>query len=280
MTWTFSSDVEEFVRNAGHLLADDPVAHTIALSVISQVRAGVNTDTVFAWWTDDLGTVTGAASQTPPYPVLVDVLPAEAYESLISGMVGARGEFTGVNGPLGIAVPLAAIAAERTASVASIMHATRLFRLTELTKPERWPDGSARAATVADEDLVTDWFIEFGEETHGWLGTDPRGQVRHRTEVGGLVLWCDKTGRPVSVAGSTLPSWGASRVGPVYTPPEFRRQGYAGAVTWAITDMLVKQELQVVLFTDLSNPTSNALYPRLGYQPVGDRVVFTFAPRG
>jgi RimJ/RimL family protein N-acetyltransferase len=34
----------------------------------------------------------------------------------------------------------------------------------------------------------------------------------------------------------------------------------------------------VVLYTDLANPTSNALYQRLGYRPVEDRVVFSFEP--
>jgi hypothetical protein len=33
---------------------------------------------------------------------------------------------------------------------------------------------------------------------------------------------------------------------------------------------------EVVLYTDLANPTSNALYQRLGYRPVEDRVVFSF----
>ena len=36
----------------------------------------------------------------------------------------------------------------------------------------------------------------------------------------------------------------------------------------------------MVLYTDLANPTSNALYQRLGYRPVEDRVVLSFtAPR-
>jgi predicted GNAT family acetyltransferase len=34
----------------------------------------------------------------------------------------------------------------------------------------------------------------------------------------------------------------------------------------------------VVLYTDLANPTSNALYQRLGYRPVEDRVVLSFTP--
>jgi predicted GNAT family acetyltransferase len=36
----------------------------------------------------------------------------------------------------------------------------------------------------------------------------------------------------------------------------------------------------VLLFTDLANPTSNALHPRLGYQPVGDHVWLMFGPPG
>ena len=32
----------------------------------------------------------------------------------------------------------------------------------------------------------------------------------------------------------------------------------------------------VVLYTDLANPTSNALYRRIGYRPVEDRTVLAF----
>jgi predicted GNAT family acetyltransferase len=32
----------------------------------------------------------------------------------------------------------------------------------------------------------------------------------------------------------------------------------------------------VLLYTDLANPTSNALYQRIGYRPVEDRVMLSF----
>jgi predicted GNAT family acetyltransferase len=35
---------------------------------------------------------------------------------------------------------------------------------------------------------------------------------------------------------------------------------------------------EVVLFTDLANPTSNALYQRIGYRPLSDRLVLSFSP--
>jgi predicted GNAT family acetyltransferase len=71
---------------------------------------------------------------------------------------------------------------------------------------------------------------------------------------------------------------GVVRVAPVYTPAELRRHGYAGAVTAAVTRAALDAgATDVVLFTDVANPTSNALYRRLGYRPVEDRVVLSFA---
>ncbi|WP_017537743.1 GNAT family N-acetyltransferase [Nocardiopsis halophila] len=50
---------------------------------------------------------------------------------------------------------------------------------------------------------------------------------------------------------------GMVRIDPVYTPSRLRGRGYAGAQ-------------EVVLFTDPANPTSNALYQRLGYHRIAD----------
>ncbi len=66
--------------------------------------------------------------------------------------------------------------------------------------------------------------------------------------------------------------------GPVYTPPGLRRRGYAGALTVAVSRAALDAGAdEVVLFTDLANPTSNALYQRLGYRPVEDRIILSFA---
>jgi predicted GNAT family acetyltransferase len=66
---------------------------------------------------------------------------------------------------------------------------------------------------------------------------------------------------------------GVCRVGTVYTPPDRRQRGYGGAVTAAVSQQALEAgAAEVVLYTDLANPTSNALYQRLGYRPIGDRL--------
>jgi predicted GNAT family acetyltransferase len=48
-------------------------------------------------------------------------------------------------------------------------------------------------------------------------------------------------------------------------------------VTAAVTQSALDAGAEdVALFTDVANPTSNALYERLGYRPVEDRTVVEF----
>ena len=101
--------------------------------------------------------------------------------------------------------------------------------------------------------------------------------VRNRIENGLLWVWEDSTGAVVSLAGRNATAAGVARVAPVYTPPDNRRRGYGAAVTAACTSDAVRCGVQqVVLFTDLANPTSNAIYQRIGYRPVSDRAILRF----
>lgn len=100
-----------------------------------------------------------------------------------------------------------------------------------------------------------------------------------RLSYGGLTLW-ETADRPVSMAGVTRAVAGQARVGPVYTPSELRGRGFGGAVTAAVSQAAKDAGMaDVLLYTDLANPTSNALYQRLGYEPVSDSIQLLFLPR-
>jgi predicted GNAT family acetyltransferase len=96
--------------------------------------------------------------------------------------------------------------------------------------------------------------------------------VDDRIGYGGLTVW-EVDGVPVSMAGRTRPAAGMLRVGPVYTPVELRRRGYAAAVTAAVSRAAQDIADEVLLFTDMANPTSNSIYQRLGYRPIADRLL-------
>src|SRR4029077_6586526 len=89
-------------------------------------------------------------------------------------------------------------------------------------------------ATETDSDLVARWFEAFAREVGDPPGQDHSRAAAARLAYGGITVW-EVGGVPVSVAGQTRAVAGMVRLGPVYTPPELRGHGYAGAATAVVS---------------------------------------------
>ncbi|MDQ3529019.1 MAG: GNAT family N-acetyltransferase, partial [Actinomycetota bacterium] len=89
------------------------------------------------------------------------------------------------------------------------------------------------------------------------------------------LLWDD--GGPVSLAAAVGPTPNGIRIVSVYTPPPLRGRGYAGACVAELTARMLTRYRFCFLYADLANPTSNAIYQRLGYHPVGDAGTYAFS---
>lgn len=271
MSWQLTEDVEAYEAAVRPLLQLDPCRNTVALTVLANARAGMPavSPALYGWWRDRTGTVTGAFSHTPPHPLLLAVVPDQAVLPLAQALVGCNRNLPGAFGETSLAAQFAAVWARLTSQRAVIAHAERLYRLVALAAPPAVV-GRPRAAGSADAAVVAGWIRSFDEEA---VTTTPDLDtwVHDRIDAGLLTLWEVADGTPVSLAGLSRSFGGMVRVGPVYTPPEHRRRGYGAAVTAQVSQLALDAgRRHVVLFTDLANPTSNAVYQRLGYRPVND----------
>jgi predicted GNAT family acetyltransferase len=156
----------------------------------------------------------------------------------------------------------------------------------ERVEPPPKPPGATRVATGADRELALRWWVAFGEEVlhEGGPGRErAEKSVDHKlsSPTSGFLLWEDD-GEPVSLAGWGGPTPNGIRIGPVYTPPELRARGYATALTAELSQGLLDGRLFeggrrfCFLYTDLANPTSNAIYERIGYRRVADAAEVVF----
>jgi RimJ/RimL family protein N-acetyltransferase len=282
MSWTLTDDLDEYLAAAGGFLTSHPVQNTIQLSAAEKMRArGASafgeTAPLFGWWRSGTGEITATLLHTPPYPVLLTPLPGQAAGPLAKALAGRGRKLGGVNAPERDAAQFAAAWSRLTGASWQESRRSRLFRLGQLRPPAPHPGGAARVAAEADRALLESWLAAFAQDLGG-SPEQPADLVDDRLSYQGLTLW-EADGAAVSLAGRHRPAAGVVRVSPVYTPPERRRQGYAGAVTAAVSQAALDAGAEhVVLFTDLANPTSNALYQRLGYRPVEDSVVLRFGP--
>jgi RimJ/RimL family protein N-acetyltransferase len=278
MAWRLTDSADDFLDAAGEHLRADPVLHTVQLTVLETLRlsgpsAFGDSPPVFGWHESASGATDGAFLQTPPFPVLLATLPPGSARSLLDLLAAERRPPSAVNvAGQDEATVLTAWTAATGGSGTSRMR-SRLFRLGVLAPPDPCPPGAARLAGQGDRDLLVAWHAAFGSETGAAAPENAERTVADRLSHSGLMLW-EADGEPVAMAGRTREVAGVVRVSGVYTPPACRRRGYGGAVTTAVSQAALDARVAaVVLFTDVANPTSNALYQRLGYRPIGDRVV-------
>jgi len=174
----------------------------------------------------------------------------------------------GVVGPVDLAE---AFAVEWGAEIASVME-QRIYVLEAVVPPPPAP-GQMRAATIEDVGLVLDWFEQFHEHAMPMAPFDREGARKNlhaKIESQYLYLW-ERDGEPVSCASYTRPTRNGISVGSVFTPPEYRRQGYATALVAGVSQAALDLGKQfTVLYTDLANPTSNSIYMKIGYRPIAD----------
>jgi predicted GNAT family acetyltransferase len=79
------------------------------------------------------------------------------------------------------------------------------------------------------------------------------------------------------MAGRSGPVHGVPRIGPVWTPPEQRRRGYAAALTAQIcAEALAIPSHACTLYADAANATANGVYTRIGFRPVAEIVETVF----
>lgn len=151
----------------------------------------------------------------------------------------------------------------------------RIYELREVSHP-LYPRGEFKQAGLEELELAREWFQAFSMETDTAVPTDEDGRImRDRIEAGTLWFWNDS--QPVSMAAHGRPTPNGEAINLVYTPPEYRRNGYATAVVARLSQLILDRGKRFcTLYTDLSNPVSNSIYMKIGYVPQTDVVDIHF----
>ncbi|MFE4701001.1 GNAT family N-acetyltransferase [Streptomyces sp. NPDC056738] len=283
--WQLTHDLDAFLTRAGDFLRSRPARHTVALTVTEALRRrgmsqyGKDAPVFGALERD--GAVRAAFFRTPPYRLNLTSLDERGAETLAALLADAGIEVPGVSADTDTVEAFAAAWGRRTGARTVPLRSERLYRLDELAVPEPAPPGRPRVADAGDRDLLARWYTEFAEAIGEGAHRESGSWADDRISYGGITLWEDAEGTPVAMAGATPPVAGQLRVAPVYTPAHLRGRGYAGAVTAEVSRAAVASGVgEVLLFTDLANPTSNGLYQRIGYRPVSDFATYDFTYEG
>ena len=272
---------DAFLERAGTLLLADEARHNLAFGILSTARAHPDLYPEVRGWVVRAGeVVVGAALRTPPYN-LVLVYPTD--ERAPAGLAGAiEDELPGVVGAIPEVDVFATAWTGRHGARLETRFEQRVYALRTTIEPRASP-GAMRLAVVDDRPLLLGWVEAFAREV---LREGPDADsARHERSIdarlagdeSGFALW-EVDRRPVSLVGFGGPTPNGIRIGPVYTPPEHRGHGYASILTARVSQLQLDRGRRFCfLYTDLANPTSNAIYRRIGYERVCDSRELAFA---
>jgi hypothetical protein len=280
-------DASAFLERAMPFLAPDAEAearHNLILGIAGTVRAKPGLYEVYRGWLAlEGGRPVAAATRTPPFnAVLADPLIPEALDAIVDAVVEDDPETPGFVGNVPHVHRAGERWTERTRSHTEVEQRQGVYMLLEV-EPVPSAPGRAREATRADRDLLIRWLYAFADEATGGPPAEPgllerMVDARLDAEQHGYWLWEDGD-VPVSATGYGSPTRGGIRIGPVYTPPEHRRRGYATILVAGLSRWLLgRGHRACYLYTDLSNPISNSIYGKIGYRRVCDSADVRFVP--
>ena len=245
MKVTRHSGADEFWQLVAPLYTQDPIRHTIALTVLKRVRDGHgfgDADPILLS-IEDREQLVGAVFCTPPMPFGLSAMPIEAARPVAEFLFAEGLRATGAYGEYPNVEAFAAAWHELTGATSSVDTNQRLYRLAEdeFAPPTDVP-GELIMAGEDDLDLLVRFRREFAIETQHRREPDnaERGVRALLASGGGQGLW-RVDGRPVSLASVSKPMEGMSRIAPVYTPPDERGHGYGSAVTAGVSQWAIDQ---------------------------------------
>jgi uncharacterized protein len=267
----FTEDAPEALGACEPFLISRPVEHNVVLTVLRRRTADPTQGRY--WWIDDHGSVVGFAMQSPlGFHSAITPMPASAIQTLVDVMSDKAPDLPGVAGDAGSAAAFAGGWAERLRIPVTPVEGQRIYRLAALHPPDRVP-GRFRPAEDADREALVAHRIAFHADTGQPGELDAAAAVERSLRR--CVVWDD--GGVVSSAVATSPEAAVVRVGIVYTPPERRRRGYASALVAATSTRAREHDhADCILYTQLANPTSNAIYRAIGYEPVSEVLRYRF----
>ena len=266
------ADVHAFAARATPWLMQAEAEHNLILGIIEQLKANrmhVSAPYLVTVEADDA--VVGCAFRTPPYKLGLTRMPHGAIAELVNDVAQVYEHLPAVLGPAAQARAFAEAWALCRRVEARPGMRQRIYTLDTVVPPSPAASGELRLAARRDFETLVDWLNRFATET-GIGAVNVASFVESHINNKTVFLWEDE-GVPVTSALYSGKTPRGVRIGFVYTPEQFRRRGYASACVAAVSQRALDSGNHFCcLYTDLSNPTSNDIYQRVGYVPVSDVV--------
>jgi uncharacterized protein len=275
------SSIKRYLDRVEDLLLQQEVNNNLMLGLLERGKnnIGVFTDGIRLGVVEENGDPIYAFMQTPPNKWIlakVDNLDENIVPGIVQYLYQNKYPVPGVIGPIEQAELFVSLWKERTNKSANLHMKQLIYQLDEV-KVLPQENGKLIQAEEKHESLVRNWLCGFGEQADmPMTRTQAESMAKSFIQKQSLYLW-EHDGEIVSMANNSRRTRNGASVNAVFTPDEHKRKGFATSAVAALSQKLLDEGAKFCsLYTDLSNPTSNGIYKKIGYYVVGDSVDYLF----
>ena len=266
-------DAAVFATRATGWLVENEAANNLLLgilpSLVESPRPGNERTYLASIEAND--EIVGCAFRTPPFHLGVTPMPAAALASLVADVAAVYPSLSGVIGPPTTARAVADTWVAAHGGTARLAMQQGIYELERVNFPTTMPRGATRIADPTDAPLLRSWAQAFVADT-GIPAHDVHGLADRLVAERAMAIW-EVDGEPCCMTGVNGPTPNGIRVSYVYTPPDKRGRGYASALVAHVSRAQLDHGKRFCfLYTDLTNPTSNRIYQKLGYRQVAESI--------
>ncbi len=220
--------------------------------------------------------------RTPPHDLLISYTDKlVTIEVLVEYLLKRKEKLPGVLGFKEAADKFARLWCEKSSLDYYLLRNERIFKLEEVSE-DTLGINKFHVATKEYEKIVLNWTREMLKEalsdiTNEELDRNINNFKEEFENNNSQIFLLFDDNEPVSMARKAGKSPNGNAINLVYTPPSLRRRGYATECVAKLSKLLLDEgNKYCFLFTDLSNPTSNSIYQKIGYRPVIDENHYKF----
>ena len=273
----FYDDINEFYDLAYSFLLKREVENGLPLAILNSLKENIHRYgqeipvLVAITKGDDVKLV---SLRTPPhYQIISYTSELNSLDILVEALNKQKAELPGVLGFKEGVERFIKLWCERGGVKSQLIRNERIYKLEHVAE-ETIGEKEFIVATDSHENIVLQWGREFIlealTERNLEMIEQSIGRLRDDIYEGRIFLLLDNN-KPVSMSRKAGKTPNGNAVNNVYTPPTLRRKGYATECVAKLSKLLLEEgNKYCFLFTDLSNPTSNSIYQKIGYRPVID----------
>lgn len=271
MEWIEWKNPNRFSDRVMDALLKEEAKNSLMIGVLNNVIQGVY-ETFYQFTVEENGELLAILQVTPPHPLHYIVVDSAREEELpafiIPHLLKNEIPFTEVVSERKQAERFGKAWQEITSRTSEMFMSQGLYRL-EAVEDIEMANGHMRKATTADQAQLEAWYSAF--EAESGLRSSPPEKVTKAVQTmldqEEAVFW-EVDGQVVSCAKRARPTDNGITVSFVYTSPDARGRGYARSLVADLSRQLLETKAFCVLYTDLTNPTSNKIYQEVGYEQI------------